>query len=144
MTANPQPAQTLPPAMVSGAPDTPVPDQSPGKGEKGLPGSVFDPIKPGFSPRKGSVEPQGQKAPGWTPRGQRLLDIVARDNPARLKLFQRVLAGNQGGERPANKSACIKMFCLLCMGMDSIGVKECADRCCPLWRHRPFQRKADQ
>lgn len=71
----------------------------------------------------------------FVPRGTKLIAIVQRDNPARLNLFKAVLGGK------ANKSQCIKAFCLTCMGFDSIAVKECGDSCCPLWHHRPFRVK---
>ena len=80
----------------------------------------------------------GKNATGdrvWVPRGERRLEIIRRDNPSRLALFERVYAGK------ANKSQCIKAFCLDCMGFDSVAVRECGDRLCPLWRHRPFQQK---
>jgi hypothetical protein len=35
----------------------------------------------------------------------------------------------------------IRLQCLDCCGEDEKGVAECADRCCPLWHFRPFQRK---
>ena len=71
----------------------------------------------------------------FVPRSARRLEIVERDNPSRLALFRRVYDGK------ANKSQCIKAFCLDCMGFDSVAVRECGDRVCPLWRHRPFQTK---
>lgn len=80
----------------------------------------------------------GKNATGggvFVPRSASRLAIVRRDNPSRLALFQRVYEGK------ANKSQCIKAFCLDCMGFDSVAVRECGDRLCPLWRHRPFQTK---
>lgn len=71
----------------------------------------------------------------FIPRATKLLEIVERDYPARLGLFRKVLGGK------ANKSMCIKAQCLDCQGFDTMGIRECGDRCCPLWNHRPFQAK---
>lgn len=38
--------------------------------------------------------------------------------------------------------AAIKLQCLDCCGEDEVAVSECADRCCPLWHFRPFQRNS--
>lgn len=35
----------------------------------------------------------------------------------------------------------ISRFCQQCKRFDSVAVRECGDRLCPLWRHRPFQIK---
>lgn len=35
----------------------------------------------------------------------------------------------------------IKLQCLDCCGEDERAITECGDRCCPLWRFRPFQRQ---
>jgi hypothetical protein len=50
-------------------------------------------------------------------------------------VFDRVLAGS------APRSTAIKAMCLNCCGLDRIAVEECKDMLCPLWHHRPFQRK---
>ena len=36
----------------------------------------------------------------------------------------------------------IKYFCLDCVGEEIAAIRECGDRCCPLWHFRPFQEKA--
>lgn len=71
----------------------------------------------------------------FVPRSVSRLERIRKDNPSRLGLFQRVYGGK------ANKSQCIKAFCLDCMGFDSVAVRECGDRLCPIWSHRPFQTK---
>jgi hypothetical protein len=38
----------------------------------------------------------------------------------------------------------IKLQCLDCCGEDTVAIKECGDRCCPLWKFRPFQPKERQ
>lgn len=35
----------------------------------------------------------------------------------------------------------IKCLCIECQGGDRKGVTDCGDRCCPLWRYRPFAKK---
>lgn len=66
-------------------------------------------------------------------RSETRLALIARDNPSRLKLFQNVYAGT------ATRNQCIRAFCCDCMGFDSAGIKNCGDRCCPIWRFRPYQ-----
>lgn len=41
----------------------------------------------------------------------------------------------------ASARACIKAFCLECMGFDRIGIGECTAYACPLWLKRPYQKK---
>jgi len=43
--------------------------------------------------------------------------------------------------RSSTPRACIKAFCLDCCGEDKLAIRECGDRCCPLWHFRPYQRK---
>lgn len=40
-----------------------------------------------------------------------------------------------------SKAAAIKSFCIECTGYDRKAVTECTDTGCPLWHHRPYQRK---
>jgi hypothetical protein len=40
-----------------------------------------------------------------------------------------------------SKAAAIKSFCIECAGYDRKTVTECTDEGCPLWHHRPYQRK---
>lgn len=42
----------------------------------------------------------------------------------------------------ASKRTAIQLQCLDCCGEDVEVIKTCADRCCPLWRYRPYQRTA--
>jgi hypothetical protein len=44
----------------------------------------------------------------------------------------------------ASPRQAIKAQCLDCQGEDRQAVASCGDRCCPLWRFRPFQPKAPQ
>jgi hypothetical protein len=55
--------------------------------------------------------------------------------PSRQNMIKRLWAG-KGGRKLA-----INMQCLDCCGEDVESVRTCADRCCPLWHFRPFQRK---
>ena len=71
----------------------------------------------------------------WTPRAKNRLDIIKRDCPSRLKLFEAIYA------KKATRNQCIKGQCLDCKGFDVNAVKECGDFLCPLHRYRPFQRK---
>jgi hypothetical protein len=48
-------------------------------------------------------------------------------------LIQRCWAGK------ASPRQAIKAQCNECVGEDRQAVVECADRCCPLWRYRPYQ-----
>lgn len=53
---------------------------------------------------------------------------------------------NRGGLLRAWKGACsprhaIKLQCLDCCGEDHAAIIECGDRCCPLWKFRPFQNR---
>jgi hypothetical protein len=66
---------------------------------------------------------------------QKRLNVIRRDNPSRLKLFERVYSG------AATRNQCIKAQCLDCQGFDSVAVKDCGDSLCPLHKFRPFQRK---
>lgn len=54
--------------------------------------------------------------------------------PSRQNMIKRLWAG-KGGRKLA-----INMQCLDCCGEDVEAVRTCADRCCPLWHYRPFQR----
>lgn len=40
----------------------------------------------------------------------------------------------------ASPRAAIKAQCLDCCGEDLAAIAQCGDRCCPLWRYRPYQR----
>lgn len=46
--------------------------------------------------------------------------------------------------RKSGPRACIKAFCLDCMGEDKKGIGQCGDRCCPLWHWRPYQTVKDR
>ena len=72
------------------------------------------------------------------PGALRRLEVIERQNPARLALFTKIYQGR------ATRNQCIKGQCLDCMGFDSAAVRDCADRLCPLWCFRPFQRKQKQ
>lgn len=50
-------------------------------------------------------------------------------------LFRRCFTGL------ATRNQAIKANCLDCMGEDKKGISECADRCCPLWHFRPYQKR---
>ena len=56
--------------------------------------------------------------------------------PSRRNMLKRLWAG-KGGRKLA-----INMQCLDCCGEDVESVRNCGDKCCPLWHFRPFQRKA--
>jgi hypothetical protein len=64
----------------------------------------------------------------------RRLEAIQRDAPSPVRLFQRVLVGKCSPRRA------IKAQCLDCQGLDREGVRTCGDRCCPLWRFRPFAK----
>jgi hypothetical protein len=40
-----------------------------------------------------------------------------------------------------SKAAAIKSFCIECTGYERKSVRECTDTGCPLWPHRPYQKK---
>lgn len=40
-----------------------------------------------------------------------------------------------------SKAAAIKSFCIECTGYDRKVVRDCSDTGCPLWHHRPYQKK---
>ena len=40
----------------------------------------------------------------------------------------------------ASPRTAIKVFCLDCMGEDKQAVADCGDRCCSLWKYRPYQK----
>ena len=42
--------------------------------------------------------------------------------------------------RQASPRQAIKAQCLDCCAEDKRAIRECADRCCPLWHFRPYQR----
>lgn len=56
-------------------------------------------------------------------------------NVSRRALIQKCW-GNKVSPRTA-----IKLKCLECVGEDVEAITTCCDRTCPLWHHRPFQRK---
>lgn len=39
----------------------------------------------------------------------------------------------------ASPRSAIKAYCLDCCGEDLAAIVRCGDRCCPLWRYRPYQ-----
>lgn len=83
----------------------------------------LDPIKQGGSKgvKQGGLTPgQVKRLPKW--------QISLRP------LILRVWSGS------ASPRSAIKGFCLDCMGEDRQAVADCGDRCCPLWRYRPFQK----
>jgi hypothetical protein len=41
----------------------------------------------------------------------------------------------------ASPREAIKAMCNDCVGEDHEAITECGDRCCPLWRHRPYQSR---
>jgi hypothetical protein len=61
---------------------------------------------------------------------------VQSNAPSKLKCFIRAY----GGRSPA---AGIKAQCLDCTGCDVVAIRECTADGCPLWRYRPYQKKAD-
>jgi hypothetical protein len=42
-----------------------------------------------------------------------------------------------------SKAAALKSFCVECAGYDRKVVRECTDTGCPLWHHRPYQKKGE-
>lgn len=58
--------------------------------------------------------------------------------PSRRNAIKRLWFG-KGGRKLA-----IHMQCLDCCGEEVEAVRTCADRCCPLWRFRPFQQRDAQ
>jgi hypothetical protein len=55
--------------------------------------------------------------------------------PSRRKLLKRAW------QKDCTPREAIKLQCLDCCGEDEAAITECSDRCCPLWRFRPFQRR---
>ena len=43
-----------------------------------------------------------------------------------------------------SKAAAIKAMCAECCGYDRKTVRLCTDYGCPLWPHRPYQKKTDE
>ncbi len=43
-----------------------------------------------------------------------------------------------------SKASAIKSFCIECTGYDRKAVTECSDTGCPLWHHRPYQKKGEK
>lgn len=69
------------------------------------------------------------------PQAQKRLNRIKTENPSRFGLFERVYSGKH------TRNQAIKAQCLECVGFDSVAVRECGDRLCPLWKFRPFQAK---
>lgn len=42
-----------------------------------------------------------------------------------------------------SKAAAIKSFCIECTGYERKTVTDCTDTGCPLWHHRPYQKKVN-
>jgi hypothetical protein len=59
---------------------------------------------------------------------------IGQWSPKRQNLVKRCFSGG------ATRATAIKLMCLDCCGEDVSVVRECGDRCCPLWHFRPFQR----
>lgn len=57
---------------------------------------------------------------------------------SRRRVFERSWSGQ------ASPRACIKAFCLECLGFDEAAIRDCTAWACPLWRLRPYQRKEVQ
>ncbi len=72
--------------------------------------------------------------------GQNPLPVFPRGVPTESlyhPLFVRVL--NRIGQ--VSPRMAIKAQCLDCMGLDREAVAGCADRKCPLWHFRPYQKR---
>jgi hypothetical protein len=87
-------------------------------------GNVCTPLK------KGGVEGTGDV----------FLDRVQVDRLARWKMPNRVLVRRAWLGKCSPRQA-IKANCLDCVNEECKEIAECGDRCCPLWRFRPYQRK---
>ena len=68
-------------------------------------------------------------------RADRLKHIAAY-HPERSNLFRHAYRGESSPRQ------CIKAFCLECNGWEEDAISHCTITVCPLWRHRPFQRKS--
>jgi len=81
---------------------------------KSAPGSDF------LAPKGHSMTPaQVERLKTWK-RGKRTL-------------LQRVWAGK------TSPRTAIRFMCLDCVGEDKSAITQCGDRCCPLWKFRPYQ-----
>jgi hypothetical protein len=69
----------------------------------------------------------------FIPRSHRRLEIIKRDKPSLYPLFERVYSGK------AAFLECIEAQCLDCIGLDKDAIRNCGDRCCPLWHVRPYR-----
>src|SRR5579859_1445020 len=47
-------------------------------------------------------------------------------------------------EGKASPRTAIKLQCLECCGEDKAAIGGCGDRCCPLWRYRPYQQGEEE
>lgn len=70
--------------------------------------------------------------PVWTPRTQRRLELTPTSHQ---DLFRKCWDGK------AAMIEAIQGMCLECQGFDKVGIAECGDRLCPLWKYRPYQPK---
>jgi len=67
----------------------------------------------------------------------KMLRQLSEDGPSKVNLFKRVYSG-QASPRQA-----IKAKCLECAWLAEVVIRECTATSCPLYRFRPFQRKAE-
>jgi len=82
--------------------------------------------------RRGSKDAAGDHV--WTLLQAKRLAAIAQDAPSKSGIFERVYAGK------ASMRLCIKAFCLECVWMDILAIRECTATACPLWRRRPYQQ----
>ena len=74
-----------------------------------------------------------QLSPSVSRGPEQVLADVKRDLPSALGHFKAAFAGR-------SRKAAITSFCLDCMGLDRVAVRECSVTGCPLYPYRPKQR----
>jgi hypothetical protein len=68
---------------------------------------------------------------------EEMIEKRAKETPVSMRgLYLRAVTGKSSSKQ------CIKAFCHECMGWDRKEVERCNTACCPIFKRRPYQRKA--
>lgn len=87
------------------------------------------------TPRKSADQKLSALTKAQTKKREEMIARQSKYIPTSAKsIFKRAWYSN-------SKLAAIKAFCLECTGCDRKYVEKCPSFACPLWIHRPFQKK---
>ena len=107
-----------------------------GRGRDGGRARRARPLGPTLAPPDAG---NSERRPVTGPHGPELRSPVARRLRAMPPSFRGAYRRAQGG---TSLRAAVTAFCGECCGYDREAVRACVALACPLWRYRPWQRKA--